>query len=69
MSKIKIHGYECEVEYINEYARGPNGRCAFCNGDPCLEYPDRYGETAMKEYNKDTEGDWDTCPCCEGAPT
>lgn len=69
MAKVKICGYECEVVTVNEYARGPNGRCAFCDGDPCLEYPERHGDTAMKQYDKDEGGEWSTCPCCEGRPT
>lgn len=68
MAQIEIRGYLCEVVRISDYARGPDGTCAFCHGDPCLEHPDDYGDTAMKQYDADGNW-WDTCPCCEGRPT
>lgn len=68
MAQIKIEGYMCEVVRVSEYPRGPDGTCAFCEGDPCLEYPERYGDTGMKRYDRDGNS-WDTCPCCEGRPT
>ncbi|MBD9511592.1 hypothetical protein IB265_33080 [Ensifer sp. ENS10] len=66
--KIKIMGYECEVSHISDYARGPDGTCAFCKGDPCLEDKESTGPTAMQQYDADGKW-WDACPCCEGRPT
>ena len=68
MPKMKIEGYECEVVNINDYARGPDGTCAFCKSDSCLEYKDRTGPTAMQQYDEDGHY-WETCPCCKGRPT
>lgn len=66
---MKINGYECNVVRISDgYARGPNGTCAFCEGDPCNEHPEENGDTAIKKYALDYPR-FETCPCCNGRPT
>jgi hypothetical protein len=66
---MNINGYECEVDCISDgYARGPDGTCAFCAGDPCNEYPEQNPDAAMKKYAVENPR-FETCPCCEGRPT
>ena len=48
------------------YARGPDGTCAFCKGDPCNE--DSSPETPIARFYAAWPGA-DTCPVCEGRPT
>jgi len=71
MPKMHISGYECEVAYIAEYARGPDGTCAFCHGDPCAEYPEQasVNGAAIYNYADERNGRFETCPCCDGRPT
>lgn len=65
MAKISIVGYECEVAHIGEFAKGPDGACAFCEGDPCNEYPEQHPNAAINKYVADGKF-YDTCPCCDG---
>ena len=59
--------YEIEVVKISGgYARGVNGLCAFCDGDPGGEDSGRVAAIyAYYVRNKDAE----FCPCCEGKST
>lgn len=72
MAKMNVCGVECEVESVSGgFARGPDGRCAFCHGDPCAERSDK--DSPIYRYMRDENGKWNgwasTCPCCEGRPT
>ena len=56
-----------EVSGIAEgYARGPNGTCAFCNGDPCAE-DSKPGTHIADFFLRNPRAE--TCPCCGGRPT
>lgn len=55
------------VAYVaNGYARGADGTCAFCHGDPFAERspPDSLIARFYKVKPRAT-----TCPVCEGRPT
>lgn len=53
-----IYGYA-------EFARGKDGTCAFCHGDPCAELDQEANINVYFRLNKWAE----TCPVCEGRPT
>ena len=55
-----------DVSHIADgYARGIDGTCAFCHGDPCAEESKRSNIAKFYRLNR-----WaDTCPCCKGRPT
>ncbi len=65
MSTVRIllgDGQETEVEvsYFSEFLRGPNGSCAFCDGDIDGE--------VMRDYFATRK--WaQSCPVCDGRPT
>lgn len=71
MAKVKINfvNGECEVEVKSfwEYMRGPDGACALCKGDPCLEEKNSKNKK-LKDFWKNNP-DADTCPVCLGRPT
>lgn len=55
-----------DVKYIASggMVSGEEGRCAYCNGDPCAE---DNKDTPIGEYFK--RNSWaETCPLCEGRP-
>jgi hypothetical protein len=74
---IKFYGartdkvYLLPVAYItDDFARGPDGTCAFCRGDPCAEDP--RSPNRIHEYMAGE--DWMIskpvhCPFCKGRPT
>ncbi len=67
MALINVCGELVEVCSIGEFARGPDGLCAFCHGDPCNERPTEE-DTPIKRFYKENE--WaNTCPCCDGRPS
>lgn len=87
MSKVKFYigdadshtgwpGYVMlEVDHIADgYARGKDGTCAFCQGDPCAE--DSPPESQIAQYFARNREYWIrsgarsvSCPCCDGRPT
>jgi hypothetical protein len=69
MPIIRISGHDCNVVDIADgFARGEDGTCAFCNGDPCNEFPTADSNPAIIKFYKDYP-DAPTCPCCDGKPT
>lgn len=56
--------YFLEVIYIaHDFARGPGGNCAFCEGDPLAEYsPQGAPISVYLRENPDEE----YCPFCNG---
>lgn len=67
MSLVHISGFQCEVVNIADgFARGPDGTCALCLGDPCNERPIE-GSNISKFYELNPRAD--TCPSCEGRST
>lgn len=67
MPIISVCGEMVEVSWVSDYARGPDGRCAFCHGDSCAE---KSGEdTPIGRYFKENEEWAETCPCCDGRPS
>ena len=56
-----------QVIYIAEYARGEDGTCAFCHGDPCAEMSGP--ETHIGAFRQRLGKAFETCPCCNGRPT
>lgn len=67
MPILDVCGEPCEVTCISEgFARGVDGTCAFCKGDPCAESSEP--ETPIARYFEKYK--WaSTCPCCDGRPT
>lgn len=73
---IRFYGARTDREYLlpvayitDDFARGPDGTCAFCEGDPCAEDPD--SPERIHEY---MEGEFsgsrpEHCPFCKGRPT
>lgn len=55
------------VDHIDEYARGTDGTCAFCHGDPCAE--DSPQDSPIWQYMHNHAYAPATCPCCDGRPT
>lgn len=71
-TQVNVCGEMCEVTSVcGGYARGKDGLCAYCDGDPCAERS--APETRIYRYMKDENGKYrpgaDTCPCCEGRPS
>lgn len=67
-----------EVSSIAEFPRGKNGRCAYCYGDPCAEYPvtpdtqqihDFYLRNKLKRESGKSRWFPESCPCCGGRAT
>lgn len=54
------------VLYVAQYPRGPNGCCAFCNGDPCNE--EGTTDTPIARFYA-AAPHADTCPICDGRPS
>jgi len=55
-----------EVAFLSDYPRGTNGRCAFCNGDPCAE-TSLAGTLIHDFYERNPKAE--TCPMCDGKPS
>jgi hypothetical protein len=64
--------YTLPVAYIaDDFARGPDGTCAFCEGDPCAEDP-ASPERIHRYMAGNPEWPWwqpAHCPFCKGRPT
>ena len=72
MAIISVEGELLEVVKVVEYARGPDGTCAFCAGDPCNEdNEDNDGNMMVTSiYRFYEKNKWaSTCPVCNGRPT
>lgn len=73
---IRFYGARTDRDYLlpvsciaDDFARGPDGTCAFCEGDPCAEGPN--ANERIVEY-MEGEFDWSNpvhCPFCKGRPT
>jgi len=71
--KIDIGNWEHPLEvnivadsFYDEFVRGPDGRCALCQGDPCNEHSP--AESLIAQFwahNPDAS----SCPVCDGRPT
>jgi hypothetical protein len=62
-------GTEQMVEVLHlagSFARGPDGACAFCHGDPCNESPVE-GSLIAEFYGRNPHAE--TCPMCDGRPS
>lgn len=55
-----------DVEWIGfDFARGKDGLCAFCHGDPCAERDKNTPIGRFYERNPNEQ----TCPMCNGRPS
>lgn len=60
--------HQLEVQYIaSDGAKGPDGRCAFCHGDPCAEFST--SDTLIAQYFERNRSWATTCPMCDGRPS
>lgn len=66
MTLMEVHGEQLEVGAIYDFARGLDGTCAFCQGDPCNEAKS-IDTPISRFYAKNTHAE--TCPVCDGRPT
>jgi len=57
--------YLLPVKYIAQFAYGPNGVCAFCNGDPLGEESEP--DTPISIYMRNPYAEF--CPFCLGRPS
>lgn len=58
--------YARHVSRVVQFARGEDGTCAFCDGDPCAEYSPE-GSPIVEYMNRGKPGYHpETCPFCEG---
>jgi len=53
------------VIYLADFARGVDGTCAFCHGDPCAEFG---GPTTLIGAYFARNPRAETCPLCDGRP-
>jgi len=63
-------GTETVVDIIcitADFPRGPDGTCAFCQGDPCAERSAL--DSAIGAYMARNSTWAETCPMCLGRPT
>jgi hypothetical protein len=72
MPMMNVCGEQVEVESVHGgFARGTDGQCAFCHGDPCAEWSEP--NTPIYRYMRDADGRYrpgrSTCPCCDGRPS
>lgn len=57
---------DLEVDRFSDFARGPDGTCALCHGDPCNESSPAESLIALWWAANPHA---DTCPVCDGRPT
>ena len=56
-----------EVKYISDFARGGDGLCAFCHGDPCAEEANAADTPIGQFFARNPRAE--TCPLCGGRPS